>query len=110
MRNASKFPRRLHLTVAVGLAMVALAAAEPHRVAAAALLHDPLSAPTPPGNLEEIILVYKSHFDIGYTHLASEVIQRYRTRTIEQALARGGREPGPARSTSSSSGPSPAGR
>jgi alpha-mannosidase len=37
--------------------------------------------------LEEIILVYKSHFDIGYTHLASEVIERYRTKTIDQALA-----------------------
>ncbi|TNF74276.1 MAG: hypothetical protein EP302_03080 [Bacteroidetes bacterium] len=36
--------------------------------------------------LEEIILVYKSHFDIGYTHLASETIERYRTGTIDGAL------------------------
>jgi len=36
--------------------------------------------------LEEIILVYKSHFDIGYTHLASETIHKYRTGTIEGAL------------------------
>jgi alpha-mannosidase len=36
--------------------------------------------------LEEIILVYKSHFDIGYTHLASETIHNYRTRTIEGAM------------------------
>jgi len=54
---------------------------------AASLLHGPLSAATPPEKLEEVILVYKSHFDIGYTHLASEVIHRYRTKTIEQALA-----------------------
>lgn len=38
------------------------------------------------GNLEEIIIVYKSHFDIGYTHLASETIENYRTKTIEDAL------------------------
>ena len=37
-------------------------------------------------DIEEIILVYKSHFDIGYTHLASETIENYRTRTIEGAL------------------------
>jgi len=39
-----------------------------------------------PGDIEEIILVYESHFDIGYTHLASETIHNYRTRTIEGAL------------------------
>ena len=37
-------------------------------------------------HVEEIILVYKSHFDIGYTHLASETIDGYRTKTIEGAL------------------------
>lgn len=37
-------------------------------------------------NVEEIILIYKSHFDIGYTHLASETIDNYRTKTIESAL------------------------
>jgi hypothetical protein len=38
-------------------------------------------------NLEEIILVYKSHFDIGYTHLAAEAVQGYRTHVIDGALA-----------------------
>ena len=38
-------------------------------------------------NVEEIVLVFKSHFDIGYTHLASEVVQGYRTTTIDNALA-----------------------
>jgi len=37
-------------------------------------------------NVEEIILVYKSHFDIGYTHLARETIHNYRTSTIDGAL------------------------
>ena len=54
---------------------------------ALALLHDPLSAATPPNHLEEVILVYKSHFDIGYTHLASETIHNYRTSTIDRRLA-----------------------
>jgi alpha-mannosidase len=36
--------------------------------------------------LEEIIIVYKSHFDIGYTHLASEVVRGYQTTTIDKAL------------------------
>jgi hypothetical protein len=37
-------------------------------------------------NVEEIIIVYKSHFDIGYTHLARETIHNYRTSTIDGAL------------------------
>ena len=37
-------------------------------------------------NLEEIVLVYKSHFDIGYTHLASETVKHYRTGMIDGAL------------------------
>lgn len=36
--------------------------------------------------LDEIILVFKTHFDIGYTKLASEVIENYRTAMIDQAL------------------------
>ena len=37
-------------------------------------------------NLEEIILVFKTHFDIGYTKLASEVIERYKTVFTDLAL------------------------
>ena len=51
-----------------------------------ALMACPLFAEQPNSNVEEIILVYKSHFDIGYTHLASETIHNYRTKTIERAL------------------------
>ncbi len=36
--------------------------------------------------LEEIILVFKTHFDIGYTDLASKVVERYRTSMIDNAL------------------------
>ncbi len=36
--------------------------------------------------LEQVILVFKTHFDIGYTDLASNVIERYRTTMIDQAL------------------------
>jgi hypothetical protein len=37
-------------------------------------------------NLEEIIIVYKSHVDIGYTHLAREVLHDFRTSLIDEAL------------------------
>lgn len=36
--------------------------------------------------LEEIILVFKTHFDIGYTDMAAKVIERYRTSMIDSAL------------------------
>ena len=36
--------------------------------------------------LEEVIIVSKTHFDIGYTDLASKVVDRYRTTMADQAL------------------------
>ena len=36
--------------------------------------------------LEEIVVVFKTHFDIGYTHLASDAVQCYRTSMIDNAL------------------------
>lgn len=36
--------------------------------------------------LEEIIVVFKSHFDIGFTHAAPEIVNVYRTSMIDQAL------------------------
>ena len=36
--------------------------------------------------LEEVIVVSKTHFDIGYTDLASRVVDRYRTSMADQAL------------------------
>jgi alpha-mannosidase len=42
-------------------------------------------AAAPP--VEQVIVVFKTHFDIGYTQLAREVVERYRTSMIEKALA-----------------------
>ena len=36
--------------------------------------------------LKEIVVVFKTHFDIGYTDMASNIVQRYRTTMIDQAL------------------------
>jgi alpha-mannosidase len=55
-------------------------------LATGTLISNGLHAAEKYDNLEEVIIVYKSHFDIGYTRLASEVIHGYRTKTIEQAL------------------------
>ncbi|MDR1925814.1 MAG: hypothetical protein LBQ66_15720 [Planctomycetaceae bacterium] len=41
-------------------------------------------AKSPP--VKEIILVFKTHFDIGFTKLASEVVETYRTGMIDNAL------------------------
>ena len=35
---------------------------------------------------DRVIIVFKTHFDIGYTDMASNVVQRYRTTMIDQAL------------------------
>ena len=39
-----------------------------------------------PAKLEQVIVVYKTHFDIGYTDLTRNVVQYYRTRMIDKAL------------------------
>ncbi len=36
--------------------------------------------------LSQIVVVFKTHFDIGYTDMATNVVQRYRTRMIDRAL------------------------
>ena len=36
--------------------------------------------------VKEIVVVFKTHFDIGYTDMATNVVQRYRTKMIDQAL------------------------
>ncbi len=41
---------------------------------------------TPWPNLEQVIVVFKTHFDIGYTAMPHEVIERYRTLMIDNAL------------------------
>ncbi|MCX7009649.1 MAG: polysaccharide lyase family protein [Kiritimatiellaeota bacterium] len=39
------------------------------------------------GIVEQIIVVFKTHFDIGYTDMASNIVTKYRTMMIDQALA-----------------------
>lgn len=36
--------------------------------------------------VREIIVVFKTHFDIGYTDLATNIVQKYRTKMIDNAL------------------------
>ena len=59
---------------------------------AGAMQEASLAGPAPRGPnskrvLEQVIVVFKTHFDIGYTDLASNVIDRYRTSMIDKALA-----------------------
>jgi alpha-mannosidase len=43
--------------------------------------------PQPAGPaVQQVVVVFKTHFDIGYTDMASNVVQRYRTTMIDQAL------------------------
>jgi alpha-mannosidase len=37
-------------------------------------------------SLEEVIVVCKTHFDIGYTHRVKEIVQHYRTGMIDKAM------------------------
>jgi hypothetical protein len=37
--------------------------------------------------VEQVIVVFKTHFDIGYTDMAANVVKRYQTSMIDQALA-----------------------
>jgi hypothetical protein len=39
-----------------------------------------------PAKVEEVVVVFKTHFDIGYTDMGSNVVQTYRTTMIDQAL------------------------
>jgi alpha-mannosidase len=36
--------------------------------------------------IREVVIAFKTHFDIGYTDMARNVVQRYRTTMIDQAL------------------------
>ena len=49
------------------------------------LLASAAAAAVPP-TLKQVIVVHKTHFDIGYTELARDVVTRYRTTMIDKAL------------------------
>ncbi len=36
--------------------------------------------------VDQVVVVFKTHFDIGYTDMAQSVVERYRTSMIDQAL------------------------
>src|SRR4026209_1310525 len=36
--------------------------------------------------VKEIIVVFKTHFDIGYTHRVNEIVHYYRTEMIDRSL------------------------
>src|SRR5215471_13400801 len=61
------FARGRLIRLVVGLAFAALAAPAPAAV-------------------QQVIIVFKTHFDIGYTDMASNVVQRYRTTITDSAL------------------------
>jgi glycosyl hydrolase family 38 len=62
------------------IASLAIIAVNAHVIA-----EDAGTAPTPP-NVDEIIVVCKTHFDIGYTHRIDELMSYYRTTMIDRAL------------------------
>ena len=69
--------RRLLVVFAIALPMAPLA-----------MLHAGETPPPTPGatNVQEIIVVCKTHFDIGYTHRVNDLLDYYRTTMIDRAL------------------------
>ena len=44
-------------------------------------------APTgKPNKVEEVIVIIKTHFDIGYTHRVKDIVHHYRTAMIDRAM------------------------
>jgi hypothetical protein len=46
----------------------------------------PASEPATRPALKEVVVVFKTHFDLGYTDTVDAVLERYRTTMIDQAL------------------------
>ncbi len=44
------------------------------------------TAVKPASDPREVVIVFKTHFDIGYTDMASNIVAKYRTTMIDQAL------------------------
>jgi hypothetical protein len=87
------------LTLLVLFSLLAVHAAEPAAAEAADTNTGPTQQPssgaaTKTGSavavsgprVREVIVVFKTHFDIGYTDMASNVVRTYRTTMIDQAL------------------------
>ncbi len=56
------------------------------RIVGLLLLYELLVPVAAEAEVREVVVTFKTHFDIGYTDLASNVVQRYRTTMIDQAL------------------------
>jgi hypothetical protein len=56
------------------------------RILGLILLCELALAASAPAEVREVIVTFKTHFDIGYTDLPSAVVERYRTTMIDQAL------------------------
>jgi hypothetical protein len=54
--------------------------------AVAAFATVPVAADDASAKVEQVVVVFKTHFDIGYTDLARNVVNRYRTSMIDKAL------------------------
>jgi hypothetical protein len=46
----------------------------------------PASTPPQPSPVREVIVICKTHFDIGYTHRVKEIVHHYRTGMIDRAM------------------------
>jgi len=71
MRHVCRFSTRHVMCVLVAVAAVSISSS---------------SAAEPVAKVDQIIVVFKTHFDIGYTDMAAKVVERYRTTMIDQAL------------------------
>lgn len=58
----------------------------PHGVAFPVLTLLLIAVQTHAAQLHQVVIVFKTHFDIGYTDMASNVVQRYRTTMVDDAL------------------------
>jgi len=46
----------------------------------------PAAAAPKPSPVREVIVIIKTHFDIGYTHRVREIVHHYRTDMIDKAM------------------------
>jgi hypothetical protein len=50
------------------------------------LAQEPLPSTPKPSPVREVIVIIKTHFDIGYTHRVKEIVHHYRTDMIDKAM------------------------
>ena len=85
-RPRSKSPRSGLVSSAGGVQIEPWEKTHDETILAVALLCGLMAPMAASAEVREVIVVFKTHFDIGYTDMASDVVQRYRTTMIDQAL------------------------